>query len=87
MKAKDWLLENGYPEFMNMTRDNLEIILNRFAALKVETERGRIKMYMKGRLDKCESEIKDTSVDSDARRILQGHKYELSHLLKEIDSL
>lgn len=32
LNAGEWLLKEGYPEFMNMTRDNLEIILNRYAA-------------------------------------------------------
>jgi hypothetical protein len=29
--AEEWLIVNSYPEFMNMTRDNLEIILIRYS--------------------------------------------------------
>ena len=36
---KEWLVKEGYPEFMNMTRDNLEIILIRFAQEKCAEQR------------------------------------------------
>ena len=47
----------------------------------------KLKSYMQGRLDKVMKEMEDCTPEHDAFNILNGHKYELIHLLKEIDTL
>ena len=39
MTAKEWLINESYPEIMTMTRSNLEDILIRFAELKCKEQR------------------------------------------------